>query len=366
MSRLNIQNQQITHILEETGVTIYAGVLFPSNAPVSIKETLFASPLEANSALRHAFTLSSLVHSNVLQVLDCYFGLKQERYSVSVVEERGERSLGMEIKDREREGRHWSDEEVMNVLKDLVSALSLAEERGFFPKNIDSASIFFSENTVKIGDFTSISQSISPNPSQSLREVTQIDPAMSSFYSLGVTIAHICLLHVPERFGESLGKELVQYPAVSPFILELLKEKPEEMRTFRQFQEGLERDLPISVPESEENTRNCLSCGQAICSDEWAAAAPRHWEIYKGFYAACCSRQCFEERAFRFSMVSSLRSRRAAKAAISPAQSKPLGEEAQDTGTIQVQYEAYRPDVFAASRHPMRPFGSRRGRRFPH
>ena len=362
MSRLNIQNQRITHILAETGVTIYAGVLFPSNAPVTITETLFASPLQANSALRHAFSLSSLVHANILQVLDCYFEVKEERYSVSVVEETGERSLEVEIKEREREGRQWSDGELMKMLTDLVSALSLAEKLGFSPKSINSTSIFFSGNTLKIGDFTCIPHSISPDPSQFPGEEAQIDLAASPLYSLGVTMAHMCALHVPERFDESLGKELEQYPAVSPFISKLLQ----EMLTFRQFQEDLEKDLPISVPESEENTRKCLSCGQAIYSDEWAAAAPRHWEIYKGFYAACCSRHCFEDRAFRFSMVSTLRSRRAAKAAISPIQPKSQQEEAQDKGTIQVQYEAYRPEVFAAPRHPMRPFGSRRGPRFPH
>lgn len=352
MSRLSLQNQQITHILPETGVTIYSGRLFPSNSPVTITETLFSSLLQANSALKQAFSLSSLVHSNILKVLDCYFDVKEGRYSVTVVQETGERSLEGEIREREEEGRHWTDGEVSNTLKELINALSFAEKHTFSPKNITPNCIFFTENTVKIGDFASTSQ----NSSQFPYEEGQISPTRSLFHSLGIAMACMCLLRAPEKLDESLSTELDQYPTVKPVILKLLQEKTEERLTFAQFQDDLDRELAVSVPEPEETLRKCLSCGQTICSEEWTASVPRHWELYKGFYAACCSRQCFEARAFRFSMVSTLRSSR-------PRQQK--AQEEEEKGTIQVQYEAYRPEVFP-SRPPMRPFGFRRGPRFPH
>ena len=266
-------------------VEVYAGRLISENKDVCIKLLYIDTLCEANEMLDEAFQMLRFKdHPNIVKILhNSISQLANGRYIVHI------------IMDYYREGdlkslicncrmNSWSDSDLLEYLKQLVSAFACLEEKQVAHRNIKPENIFVSNQgkTLIVGNLKSAreilmgaSQTIAGTPlylSPELRrgylaslsgskiENFKYDPYKSDVYSLGLTFLYMAtlrdcsdLLDLSARVQETKKSR----PRLCGFLMKMLRQNPVERISFVQ----LRRD--ISEESGESNSLNAV----AICSD---------------------------------------------------------------------------------------------------
>ena len=266
MSRFQIVPGALLYTNPDTGVTISKGVILPQQLPVAIKTQLSMNVSDANNIIREAVAMSGLQHEGICQIYDCYMeSTEWGQFKAIVVVEGMESDLWEELIRRRNFGNFYTDEQLMGVLRALVSALSYAEERGVCHRDIKPQNVFLRGAAFKMGDFGSaskhfdmryLSQSIRGSPyflSPELKRsfvmqgmgnvVAPYDPVRSDVYSLGLTVLCMALLEPPESLSNLEGLEaatsmclakLTQYPQTHTVLARMLQVDPKNRPTFRE------------------------------------------------------------------------------------------------------------------------------------
>lgn len=330
MSSLQLQIGDVIHADADGKVTVKRALVLPQSIPVAVKQQIFASPLEANSALREALNMALLNHPNIVSILDCFIGvLPSGDISVSIVSELLENDLSKQVKDRQRAHRPWSEEELWGIFTKLISALSCAERRGVSHRDIKPENIFTGQELVKLGDFGSSAHFVEDRMRKTLqgsplflspelkrayirklstgRSDVQYDPVKSDVYSLAVTMVYLALLSPPEALTsiESLEvstarvlASLTAYPSLSTWLSPMLAVEPDDRPTFSVLEDSI---LGSCQPQCEVvSERRCLQCRQEILDQSWTTNVPEFLKPYRGFFEVCCSQPCLEARANAF------------------------------------------------------------------
>lgn len=249
------------------GGECFAAVLQPQGLPVTIKCTRFRRYVDANAAIREAVVLAGLRHSSIVTVYDCYIEQEGEGMRLNLVTEAVERSLKMEIEEREMEGRAWTEVELWQLFKAVLGALTCAQAKSISHRNITPSSIFLTSTGPKLTHF---SQSIGNLNLVSLRtsilgdvfyyspelkeafladqsgasgQQFAYDPIKSDVFALGVTMLYAASLRKPAALSnifhlEKTISELIsgigQYPAMQWFVGWMLTIEPANRPTFVQ------------------------------------------------------------------------------------------------------------------------------------
>jgi len=289
-----------------TGVTIYSGRLIASSLPVIIKTQQCPSLPLANQCISEALSQTALSHPHICKVLGCFIQNQDTGILTHIVMERMERDLKQEIDLRRQEGRGFTEEEVMVMLWEVVTALAYAERQGIAHRDVKPSNIFLCEDlqTVKIGDFGCAERSftthvatdtiagtplfLSPELKQAFlrsmrgeRPDFSINPIKADVYSLGVTMFAVATLENPEMFaniGDLQGvtqtalEKVANFSHFPAFLSQMLRINPETRPSFLQ----LERDL---MPFFSEATvlspeKLCFACNSPIKSRDWQAYVP--------------------------------------------------------------------------------------------
>lgn len=287
MSRLPLTKGQVLYANSSDRVTIYQGLLSHSLLVV-IKEQSFDNLQQANCAIQEAMAMSALSHPGILKVYDCAIEQGEvSGYRSVLVVEWMERDLGDEIRRRKEQGRVWTDAELIQALRCLVSALSYAQKQGISHRDIKPCNIMLTGSTLKLGDFGSASRNLdlskiretiqgspfflSPELKREYARMLQsgiqpvhYDPVRSDVYSLGVTMLEMASLEQPtglvnlQNLKEETYRLLVsleQYPHLQPYLAWMMEEDVEKRPTFieiedymQSFAQYYEQSLGVSCP----------------------------------------------------------------------------------------------------------------------
>lgn len=290
MQRQSFEKVEVLYANDSLGVSVHKGFA-PPNHYVAIKEQTHQDLQEANSAIREALRQGSLRHSSICRVYDCYLDEASGSLCKSViVEELLDCDLAMEITNRKKANRPWSEGEVMLFLKDIAEACRYAEENSVSHRDIKPQNIFLGQGRVKLGDFGSCGMSLFTQNLQKTmhgspfflspelkREYSQIiirggnanmryDPYKSDVYSLGVTFVYMALLEPPMELmntaslaevTEEVLAKLVDYPKFRVIAGKMMVENPEERCSFEDIIRSAEgyfsaSSLKSQMPEIEK------------------------------------------------------------------------------------------------------------------
>lgn len=265
MSKLKVIKDALEQ--ERSHIRVYSGHLPSSLAPVSIRQTEITSVEEANFALRESFALSLLDHPNVVKMYECYF---EENTLFCLVTERLGRTLAMEIEERRRAQRQFSEQEVWEVLVKLVSGLYYAERMHVYHRDIKPENVYIVDSQVKLGNFQNAeSQNIasgqsmivgspyyfSPELKQAYKSFIHthsfspiLDQGKADVYSLGVTVLEMVMLGKSEElkrleglqeYTNSLERRLVGYENVARCLGYMMTVDPAGRVNFQQLYEWI-------------------------------------------------------------------------------------------------------------------------------
>lgn len=327
MSRFSLHSGAVLYVNPEAGVRVLSGYLEPEHLPVAIKEQTFASMRAANLAVREAMALSSLSHPAIVRVYDCFLDQNEAGACiVSLVTELMDRDLGQEIDIRRAENRKYSQNDVFETARTLISALSYAESKGICHRDLKPQNIFVSGNRIKLGDFGASSQSVgriaqrssiqgspfflSPELKIAYAELLNygqaaisVDPLKADVYSLGVTILYMALLVPPSglmdiRRLETATSQAIQsikseYPDIVDVLEPMLRTKPEDRPSFSDLETVILCRQSTSIPAVPlpGNSSACRICSSAVSP----FAKPRYLSTYEIFSENCCSVRCLEQ-----------------------------------------------------------------------
>jgi len=323
--------------------TIHHGSIFHSTVPVIVKEIAYEEISTANQALREAMVQKRLEHPNVCKLYDCYLQREGEEIKVVMVMERLESDLKAAIDCRKREGRLWKELELLQICKEMVSALAYAETCGIAHRDIKPENIFFDRNRYKLGDFgASISVSLHSLPSSLhysnpehfntfltsrsqenslvhpslpgnlrysspeyrqavIQAVSQgsvqaeIDFFRADVYSLGLVLMEMALLEFPEeakdvlqlesRLPACVNRVIGQYSGFLHILPVMLAVSPGQRLRFT----GLGK-LMENAEKREIST--CKVCGKVLNGTDWIGHLDPNLSEYRGKCAFLCSEQC--------------------------------------------------------------------------
>ena len=237
---------------------------------VTMRETLIAATEDANWALREAFALSLLEHSNIVRMYECYFEETEAGPLFCLVTERTERSLALEIEERKTANQPFEETKLWEILTKLVSALYYAHTLHVYHRDIKPDNIYILENEVKLGNFQSVESQqflnsestlagspyyLSPELKQAYKQMLHthtfdsgFDQGKADVYSLGVTVLEAALLGKPEELKRLEGLEdytrrlstvVSGYPGLAQCLQWMLAVRPQERASLEQLYQWL-------------------------------------------------------------------------------------------------------------------------------
>ena len=274
MSKYRLTRGATIYLNTPTKVAVYSGEISADESiRVAIKEQQHASIESANRAIQEAMAMTALNHPHIVKIYDIWLetGDRTEFKSVLVMELM-ERDLEKEMQQRKGEGRPWTDVELVRMLRDLVSALSKAQQHGISHRDIKPQNLLVTGNTVKVGDFGSSTRQLeisriretlqgspfflSPELKQEYANVLlrgthslSYDPIKSDVYSLGVTFLQLAAMQPPMELtnlpnleaetGKLIGK-LGNYPNLKVVLEQMLGAGADSRPTFVDIEEYFE------------------------------------------------------------------------------------------------------------------------------
>ena len=133
---------------------LYKARFQPLDQEVLVKERLFESFEKANEAVREALFQLRMQHPAVVEIKTQSLEQEDDQWKAVIVMELLATDLEEELKRRRRKKQSWSERELLDMLKSLVSALSLAQQRSIVHRDITLKNLLLAESgEVKLGDF---------------------------------------------------------------------------------------------------------------------------------------------------------------------------------------------------------------------
>ena len=149
-----IVNREVLDSKAQPKTLVYKGKFSPTGEEVCIKERYFETLEEANAAVREALHQLNIHHPAVVGIKTQYLEQAEEEWKVVIVMELMASDMQRELTRRRRKKIFWGEGDLMNVLKSLVGALALAQQRNIAHRDICLNNLFLAPNgEVKIGDF---------------------------------------------------------------------------------------------------------------------------------------------------------------------------------------------------------------------
>lgn len=348
MSRELLTVDKLIYENDSAGVKVYKGVFGQLQKPVAIKTITFSDSQFGNSLLREAMCLSSLNHPAILNIYDCFLqNLSAQQMSLTIVTDLMAGDLHEEIERRKATYAFWSEDELWEIMKTLICALSFAEKKGISHRDVKPQNIFVTGNIVKIGDFGSAASNLRPlserwslhgSPFYLAPELKHVylrqiqsgpisepyNPFKSDVYSLGLVLIEMANLDPPRALlainelpaATSTIVNALAYPFLKPWVAAMLDSNPDNRPTFEQLEEyvmaaeeyqrrliepgsGIEddaSDLPYTRETSvgSRDELNCTVCGAPIKSADWRHPLPVYLRRYITESGSCCSKRCLE------------------------------------------------------------------------
>jgi serine/threonine protein kinase len=287
---------------------------------VAIKDSVYGSIAEANASIKEAMVMATMHHPAICRVFECFLEQCDEGYKVVLVVELMEMDLAAEIAHRAISQNYWSEEELMVMLKTIVSGLCAAKQKGIAHRDIKPQNLFISGDTIKIGDFGSsafdlMSQyqrmTLQGTPyflSPELKgkyarillqesDTTEYDPFQSDVYSLGLSMVYVALLHAPDEMGHiqnlaekttNVLRKLDKYPTLRNYLQKMLEIDPYCRVSLDELQEKLtaylstsqngpvEAEMEQPAPPLYGGNQVCPGC-QTICKLDSVPLACNHY-----------------------------------------------------------------------------------------
>ena len=322
MAAQKYEHQELVYSSQVSKVRVYKCLDTSSHKLVAVKWLGCRSKTQADTYMREGRIQKSLQHPNICEMLD-YFqesGEDQVLYAVIVTEWMDKSDLFKDITHRKKNEFPWSEKELWDILRSVVSALAYAQTRRISHRDIKPQNLFLnSQNQVKIGDFGSaldlneVAQSydlvgtpyfLSPilrnAMLQSLPDTKVTHNCYKSdVYSLGVTWLYLAKLDQP--FVQSQFSQEGVYSAVdSVHYSDLLKNTLKWLLSFEESQrpdfitiENWLNPAPEVAPETPEvgtisslETCVCPACFMEFPYEMLPWRSQYNWGIY------CCSLEC--------------------------------------------------------------------------
>jgi serine/threonine protein kinase len=191
--------------------TIYEAVEVATNHQVIIKARIADSEDQINSILEESTIQRGLQHPHICEVLGVYISGS----TVNIVLERMKSDLEDEVKIRQRAGQVFSEAEIVEILRQVATALCFAKQRHIAHRNIKPANICVAyDGSYKVGDFGSALQVVSSRNMKHILTGTPIylspqlaagylatmvsgdsqveyDPFKADVYALGMTVVYM-------------------------------------------------------------------------------------------------------------------------------------------------------------------------------
>lgn len=246
----------------------------------------------------------------------------------------------------ERKGQAWSEEELLDMLQKLVSALAEGQRHGLSHRDIKTANILFSEeNHAKLADFGcskwAPGQTIAPHTlvgstgflspilfDSYYRSQQQDRPVhdvhKSDVYALGVTF--LCFAKLlrkpPSPPFTSLLQSLAAYPRLASILTQMTEAEESRRPNFLELEQAI-GSLPDFTQIDPENPLNidarktirpapivpvpallCIQCREVPGTAEWQARlSPEVKQYYAGILGSLCSQQCLDLYSQHFLMT---------------------------------------------------------------
>jgi len=190
---------------------IYEAVEVATGNPVIIKTLNTASEDQTNSILDESTIQMRLQHDHICQV----FGVYLNEPTVNIVLEKMSSDLEAVVKMKQRAGQFFEEAEIVEMLRQVCSALCYAKEKKIAHRDIKPANIFVAGNNYyKVGDFGSALQVVSSRDMKHTMVGTPLyfspqlaagymsvlatgdsqveyDPFKADVYALGITVLYM-------------------------------------------------------------------------------------------------------------------------------------------------------------------------------
>lgn len=272
-----------SQIYSANSTLVFNGLYESSKVQVAIKALWNLDQQTAARCRREAENQQILPqHPNVLELYDYfYFESDPGCYVLVLILQYVEKDLYQDITYRSRNSCPWSNDEIMQVAKDLISVLAMLQKQGIAHRDIKPQNLFIDYNQrVMLGDFgssTSFSMMtseytiigtpfyMSPELKKLLLDITSTNgiysPIKSDVYSLGLSLLSMYKLAPPVTLADlatlqtATDQELtsITYQPLQALLGDMLRVKPEQRPDFRTLEEHLARPqslhytAPISV-----------------------------------------------------------------------------------------------------------------------
>ena len=198
---------------------------------VAIKVQIFTPGIAFNRSQREINTMGELRnHPNVIQLYEHFSEQIPGKQVLALVMELAQKDLMLDLDQRRKNQYPWEETELMQVARDLVDVLALAERKGICHRDIKPQNIFYNSVTkqVKLGDFGSSAAGIFGIQNATvvgtpLYMSTELKNAMlfenlriehdvikSDVYALGITLLALGKLAVPVKLLISPTESVMQ------------------------------------------------------------------------------------------------------------------------------------------------------------
>ena len=267
---------------------IYNGLYQSSKVQVAIKVQINLDREETNRCSREAVNQQAVPrHPNILQLFESfYFEMEQDCYVFVLLIEYVEKDLYKEITFRCRNSHPWTNEELMQIAKDLIAVLAMLQKQGVAHRDIKPQNLFIDSTLrVMLGDFGSSTSFLliseftiigtpfymSPELKRLLLEVSSTtalySPVKSDVYSLGLTLLSMYKLAPPVTLAnlptlrKATESELAQitYSPLQALLTDMLQIKPEQRSDFLQLDEKL-NNAKAPEPQHYSALKELVEC----------------------------------------------------------------------------------------------------------
>lgn len=325
------------------GVTVHRAITSPGDKSVAVKEIQAGTLSLLNTAVQEALNQAKMYCcEGVVKVYMCRMEQREGGYVASIVQELMDLDLHAEMERRKAAGEKWTEAQLIEMLKHLLSTLSQAQSLDLSHRDLKPQNIYLKGTTIKIGDFgssavcdfESLKTTLQGSPfflSPELKEkylqyLTQpettlaYDPFKSDVYSLGVTFAYMITLEPPmvlakleglEETTSSYVNSLETSEETKDVLRTMLDVSPERRPSFAELLDRLNshsallsaplqalslQPQPAEEGKSQANRKkkgpeNCLSCSQPI-TGFYLLQDPTLVETFSKVQFSFCSEKC--------------------------------------------------------------------------
>ena len=340
MSHFGLVKDQMIYSNPSTSVQIFSGSISKGRIKVAVKEYSHTTMAAANITISEALSQARLQHPNVCKIYECYLDRKGEEYVCVLVVELLRMDIHTEIERRKVRDEKWSEREIVEFLRQMVSALAYMQENGVSHRDVKPQNIFLTGNILKLGDFGSASRRDSVDPkydslagspfflSPELKRIllsrnidlqTQdpMDLFKADVYSLGVTFLFLVMLRPPTRLmnldtlveaSEAVIQELSVSESLKNIFRRMIAVDPATRISFADLYGLIETTFPSqSVRGSSSQSESsqafqqpicCIHCDHIIQNSLWTQDIPVHLQVYEDYFPTLCSLKCLV--AFNF------------------------------------------------------------------